>query len=243
MKKLSAVVVALATLGVASAANATIYNFALTVSDPAAALTSHPTGVDAFGNVSVNDAGGNLAFDVTLNSGFEFRSASDSNHWDFAFNTNKAFTYSGITWIGGGAATETESTGVNASPFGSFTNAIECVQGSGGKDKTACQNGWAPGINPTELKFTAVGLALPDLFKSLTTYKSQNMWFIVDVVNSAGKTGNVGAPTCAQMGFDASCYGGGGGGGVPEPSTWALMISGFGLAGAMLRRRRATLAA
>ncbi|HEY0438417.1 MAG TPA: PEPxxWA-CTERM sorting domain-containing protein, partial [Phenylobacterium sp.] len=28
-----------------------------------------------------------------------------------------------------------------------------------------------------------------------------------------------------------------GGGGVPEPSVWALMLGGFGLAGAMLRRR------
>ena len=33
------------------------------------------------------------------------------------------------------------------------------------------------------------------------------------------------------------------GGGVPEPATWALMISGFGLAGAVLRRRRAGIAA
>lgn len=32
-------------------------------------------------------------------------------------------------------------------------------------------------------------------------------------------------------------------GGVPEPETWALMISGFGLAGAALRRRRSLLAA
>jgi hypothetical protein len=30
---------------------------------------------------------------------------------------------------------------------------------------------------------------------------------------------------------------------VPEPATWALMLSGFGLAGAALRRRPATLAA
>ena len=27
-------------------------------------------------------------------------------------------------------------------------------------------------------------------------------------------------------------------GGVPEPASWALMIAGFGLTGAMLRRRR-----
>lgn len=31
------------------------------------------------------------------------------------------------------------------------------------------------------------------------------------------------------------------GGGVPEPATWALMIAGFGLAGAGLRRRRTAL--
>ena len=30
---------------------------------------------------------------------------------------------------------------------------------------------------------------------------------------------------------------------IPEPSTWALMIAGFGLAGASLRRRRAPASA
>ncbi|MCS6986475.1 MAG: PEPxxWA-CTERM sorting domain-containing protein [Sphingomonadaceae bacterium] len=30
---------------------------------------------------------------------------------------------------------------------------------------------------------------------------------------------------------------------VPEPATWGLMIAGFGLVGAALRRRRATVLA
>ena len=33
-----------------------------------------------------------------------------------------------------------------------------------------------------------------------------------------------------------------GSGGVPEPATWAMMISGFGMAGAMIRRRKTVVA-
>ena len=33
------------------------------------------------------------------------------------------------------------------------------------------------------------------------------------------------------------------GGGVPEASTWAMLIAGFGLVGAAMRRRSAALAA
>jgi hypothetical protein len=31
--------------------------------------------------------------------------------------------------------------------------------------------------------------------------------------------------------------------GVPEPSSWAMLIAGFGLTGAAMRRRRRTVAA
>lgn len=37
--------------------------------------------------------------------------------------------------------------------------------------------------------------------------------------------------------------GGGGGGVIPEPATWAMLIAGFGLVGAALRRRRETVTA
>jgi len=44
-------------------------------------------------------------------------------------------------------------------------------------------------------------------------------------------------PSVAVALYDTSY--GSAGGGVPEPASWALMIGGFGLAGATLRRRRA----
>ena len=45
-----------------------------------------------------------------------------------------------------------------------------------------------------------------------------------------------------NLSVTADLTNGGGVGGVPEPGTWALMILGFGAAGASLRRRRAALA-
>lgn len=45
-----------------------------------------------------------------------------------------------------------------------------------------------------------------------------------------------------QAGFDNITLGSEIAGGVPEPSTWALLIGGFGLAGVSLRRRRAAIA-
>jgi PEP-CTERM motif len=54
-----------------------------------------------------------------------------------------------------------------------------------------------------------------------------------------------GAPCCGAnvYGLDELRVSGVSGGAVPEPASWALMIGGFGMAGAMLRRRRAGLAA
>ena len=60
------------------------------------------------------------------------------------------------------------------------------------------------------------------------------IYFTVDVASifpdGAVRTGVVGATIAAVAG-------------VPEPASWALMISGFGMAGAALRRRRAMVAA
>jgi len=54
-----------------------------------------------------------------------------------------------------------------------------------------------------------------------------------------------GSNSGARLYATEDCVGrtcGGGGNEIPEPSTWALMIMGFGSAGAMLRRRKAVVA-
>jgi len=57
---------------------------------------------------------------------------------------------------------------------------------------------------------------------------------------------NAGGPCCTQASLvlpQGVTYSAASSGGVPEPATWAMMISGFGLSGVLLRRRRLTVQA
>ena len=74
----------------------------------------------------------------------------------------------------------------------------------------------------TFCNFTAVGVAFNGIAKS------------IDFGGTANQTGydNITFGSAVPIGGD-----------VPEPAAWALMITGFGLAGASLRRRRSVLAA
>jgi hypothetical protein len=64
--------------------------------------------------------------------------------------------------------------------------------------------------------------------------------FLTDNQNVSGHTLQTGL-NCCDVG--TSLVVGNGAAAVPEPASWALMIGGFGLAGAALRRRRALVAA
>jgi len=186
-----------------------IYN--LTIADSAAGLGSGP-----FGTVSVTENAGSLLFIETLAAGYRIHKGN-ANHNAFSFSIlgDPNVTVSNLT--AGFAAIDTSpNSDVSSPPFGTFFTAIECT--------TACGPGFGGGFaGPLSFTLSSTGsLSLSSL--GFNKINSNNIYFTSDLVNSNGMTGNVGATA--------------GIGAVPEPTTWALMLIGFGAAGISLRRRK-----
>lgn len=186
-----------------------IYN--LTIADSAAGLGSGP-----FGTVSVTENAGSLLFIETLAAGYRIHKGN-ANHNAFSFSIlgDPNVTVSNLT--AGFAAIDTSpNSDVSSPPFGTFFTAIECT--------TACGPGFGGGFaGPLSFTLSSTGsLSLSSL--GFNKINSNNIYFTSDLVNSNGMTGNVGA----TAGIAA----------VPEPTTWALMLIGFGAAGISLRRRK-----
>lgn len=141
--------------------------------------------------------------------------------------------------------TETDPPPYANSPFGNFSNAF-FLSATGGSNTvptpfiftvhndagiTFAGTGVTPGPGG---QLTTLGDGLhfesntPDDGGSVPGYGPGGWWFAVD---TSGADSNC-SPTCVIAGRDAFTSV------VPEPATWALMILGFGGAGAMLRTRR-----
>ena len=206
-----------------SPSQATILDYTLSVSAAGTFSDSGP-----YGTVEVDDTGGKLVVTETLNANFNFRDASDLNHFSIAFNLDKTSTISGITPTGFQQIT----TGLpaNLSPFGSFSYVIDC-------ETSTCVPGGGGGKT---LSFTVTDAANDLTLGDITPVSytpaggtAENIYFASDVVDSQGKTGNVGAlsghPPPSNIGS------------VPEPSTWVMMILGFFGVGFMAYRRKSQM--
>jgi hypothetical protein len=172
-------------------------------------------------------------------------------HDPFVFNLNGNYSVAvqdttGQTFFNGGY---TNPGSFNETPFGNFTNKIGCCVAPGNEKNGAKYQSPPPLVytvtNLSGISFAGAGYAT-DANGKVTTLgtgahflsNSGGWWFGADLVDKNGNTFNVAAKDAFGPCAGAACVRTPG---VPEPTTWALMILGFGGAGAMLRRRRVAL--
>ncbi|HEX3366617.1 PEPxxWA-CTERM sorting domain-containing protein [Phenylobacterium sp.] len=221
-----------------------------------------PNGLNAtsYGTVKVNEINAdNIQVTVTLNNPALFAD-NGNGHIMFGFNlldspdsvvtvdATSAVLASQVTYSSPSAddAPPTSSDFKN-SPFGEFDNAFDIVPAapntlpspfvfdvfnSGGI--TFAGNGYTVDGSGKLLTLGTGNHFFSNGDGSVTGSPTGGWWFSAD---TSGTVGSGCDPTCAIAGRDAFLQVG-----VPEPTSWALMLIGFGGLGAVLRRRRAAVA-
>jgi hypothetical protein len=173
-------------------------------------------GTGNFGTVDVTGTSTDLHFVVSLNSPYKI--IDTGSHHAVAMNlAGSGFVLTGLN--SSDFTLYTSAAAFKSSPFDGFNVGLNCLAcGSGASSP------WGPSLT---FDITGTGLSV----KPADPFNGHVIDFAVDVVGAGGNTGTVG--------------GGPGPGGVPEPTSWALMILGFGGVGGMLRsvRRRALVTA
>jgi hypothetical protein len=138
-------------------------------------------------------------------------------------------------------------TGKNVSPYFSVENAITPGFGAFYEanidqpyDLFSFRIARAIGVD-----FISLGLSTADDFflMGIGAFKASEDFFFIGIEAPTGQhfthfyfVGNDGETVPAISGFELGTVGPDGG--VPEPATWAMMLLGFGVTGAMVRRRR-----
>ena len=221
----------------------------LSIAGQASALTTYTSKIahiDAnmsvdgdYGLVTIEEMLGGKDLLVTVNLNAPLTGIVDNGnaHIAFAFNLvdSPNSTISIVDPVGGGSFTYLGEGSFKQSPFGNFTNGFSCCGPS--------QSEPPPFVfkisNAAGITFAGVGAIFDeDTGRLLTTGSGNRLksnaggwWFAADTIDTKGDTGAKAARDAFRLAP------------VPEPGTWALMIVGFGGAGAALRRRRGVLAA
>jgi hypothetical protein len=250
--KFALALTAITALALPAAANAATYISYLEYKN-----TDPDTAVSPFGKVTLTEIAPNQV-DVVVslfNPQVGFLNTGNDNKAPFTFNLTgdydvQVFNTGAQDFADGGFGSFQNNN------FGIYTNKIDCCNGATG----------GSAYDPTDLHFVVTNLApggtltfagagaifgpdgrlvtegsgprfLSTVETTIANKKGKGgktypggFWFSADVITNTGATFNVAARDAFLLTP------------VPEPSTWAMMIVGFGAAGAALRRRRTVTA-
>lgn len=172
-------------------------------------------GTGPYGSVTLTQSFSDVVVNVVLRNDLNFLSTGNQNsHSIFTFNVSGATAgdVTDISFANGLNGNFGVASPAGNSPFGNFTYGIICT--------SSCTSGGSGGGYVDPLSFTVHNATISE-FNHLST-GGTDAYFAADALNLSGKTGAIGATVAA----------------VPEPETYAMLLSGLGLIGFIARRRQ-----
>ena len=172
-------------------------------------------GTGPYGSVTLTQNFSDVLVNVVLRNDLNFLSTGNQNsHSIFTFNVSGATAsdVTDISFANGLNGSFGVASPAGNSPFGNFTYGIFCT--------SSCTSGGSGGGYVDPLNFTVHNATISE-FNHLSS-GGTGAYFAADVLNLSGNTGAIGATVAA----------------VPEPESYAMLLSGLGLIGFVARRRQ-----
>jgi hypothetical protein len=174
--------------------------------------TCGPAGT-VFGSITLTDTAAGVDFSISVAPGVAFNFNGNGFN-TFNFGVDKPLTVGYFTFAAGTTGFVPVIPSGHQDGFGDFLYGV---------------NHTASGTSTTPINFSVAGIDFADFVKS--TGGNDSVFFSIDAVGLNGNTGLIGSQFSGGV-INTTV------GGVPEPSTWAMMLLGFAGVGFMAYRRK-----